>query len=179
MKNPLKFVINKIRRKKDTGEEFNPKLYPARDCVMITTESDIDLFPCKVLSNHTIKFKIGRETRTAKVMLNPHILTLPLKQIHPHPIFKHWAPRRQRYRAYTIQKEGEFTHSPNTTGIDVEQKKRFEEVLKLEGQMIESHLTREAVNDMKDQRKKWFDYIPFICMAVMGIAIVWIMNGGT
>ena len=173
--NPLKNFINKLRGREP---EFAPRLYPARNCVLITNESNIELYPCKVNSDHTVSFKVGKAKRTAKIMLKPHVLTLPLKQLHPHPIFKFWAPRRQRYRVYTVQSEGEFTHSPNTTGISVENKKKFEELLKFEGTMVKAHLTREAVNDMKDHKKQWFDYIPYICMAVMGIAIVFIMQGG-
>lgn len=159
-------------------EVFEPKLYPARDCVMVTTKSDIELIPCVVGADNTVEYKIGsRAKRKVRANIKPSILTLPLRAIWPHALLKYWAPRRQRYRVFTAQKEGEFTHNPNTTGVTKESKKRFEEALKLEGEVIEAHLTREAVKDMKDQRKSWFDYIPYICMAVMGVLIVWIMNG--
>lgn len=176
MPNPIKKIINKIRGKE---EEFAPRLYPAKNCVMVSNESDLILKPCKVTDDHNVSWKEGRTKKTGRIMCKPHILTVPLKAMHPHPIFKYFAPRRQRYRVYTIQSEGEFTHSPNTTGVSVENKKKFEQVLKLEGTMVKAHLTREAVNDMKDHKKQWFDYIPYIAMAFMAVAIVFIMNGGT
>jgi len=173
--NLLKKLLNKILNKE---EVFAPKLYPARDCVLLTTKSDIELVPCIVKDDHKVEIKTGfRDKKSIRINTEPSILTLPLRAIWPHPLFKYWAPRRQRYRVFTTKKEGEFTHNPNTSGVTVESEKRFEEALKLEGQMIEAHLTREAVKDMKDHRKQWFDYIPYICMAVMGIIIVWIMNG--
>lgn len=173
--NPIKKILNKFRNREQV---FDPKIYPTRDVVLLTTESDVDMLPCKVHDDHTVEYKIGsRKTRKVKVKEKPSIFTIPLKQIWPHPVFKFWAPRRQRYRAYIAQKEGEFTHNPNTTGVSIENTKKFEEVLKLEGQMIEAHLTREAVKDMKDQRKQWFEYIPYMAMGLMGVAIVFIMNG--
>jgi len=174
--NPIKRILNKIR---GIETEFKPKLYPAKNMVMLSNESDLILKPCKVTDDHNVAWKEGRKKKTGRIMRKPHIMEIPLKAMHPHPIFKYFAPKRQRYRVYTIQSEGEFTHSPNTTGVSVEDKKKFEAVLKLEGQMVEAHLTREAVNDMKDHKKAWFDYIPYIAMAIMAIAIVFIMNGGT
>lgn len=172
--NLLKKLLNKISRKEGV---FKPKLYPAKDCVLLTTESDIELVPCVVKDDHVVEIKKGaRDKKSIRIHTKPNILTLPLRAIWPHPLLKYWAPRRQRYRAFTAKKEGEFTHNPNTSGVTIASEKRFEEALKLEGEVIEAHLTREAVKDMKDQRKSWFDYIPYICMAVMGILIVWIMN---
>ena len=172
--NPLKKILNKILRKE---EVFEPKFYPAHDCVLLTTESDVELVPCTVKDDHEVEIrKELKDKKTIKINTKPSILTLPLRAIWPHPLLKYWAPRRQRYRAFTVKREGEFTHNPNTSGVTLESEKRFEEALKLEGEVIEAHLTREAVKDMKDQRAKWFDYIPYICMAVMGIMIVWIMN---
>ena len=159
-------------------EEPDPKIYPAKNLVGITTEPDIHLYPCTVSDDHKIAFKFDGKKQSRKIMVKESTLTIPLKQIWPHRIFKYWAPRRQRFRVFFTQAEGEFTHNPNTTGVTEEGKKRFETALKLEGEMIEAHLTREAVKDMKDTKAQWFDYIPYICMAVMGIAIVFIMNGG-
>ena len=175
--NRLKKFWYKITRK-DIPKGFDPKIYPARNLVGITTEPDIHLYPCSVSNDHKITFKFDRKKQTRKILVKESTLTLPLKQLWPHRLFKYWAPRRQRFRVYFTQAEGEFTHNPNTTGVTDEGKKRFEEALKLEGEMIEAHLTREAVKDMKDTRAQWFDYIPYIAMAVMGIAIVFIMNGG-
>lgn len=170
----IKKFLSRFRKEK----EFEPKLYPTRDVVLVTTKSDIVMKPCKVNDDNTVEFKTGsRKSKKVKVHHKPSIFTLPLRAIWPHPFLKYWAPRRQHYRAYTLQKEGEFTHNPDTTGVTKESKKRFEEALKLEGEVIEAHLTREAVKDMKDTRSQWFDYIPYICMAAMGVLIVFIMNG--
>lgn len=174
----LKKIYYKLRGK-EIADDFDPRIYPARNLVGITTEPDVELYPCEVSSDHNIQFKYNGKKQTRRIMVKESTLTLPLKQLWPHKIFKYWAPRRQRFRVYFTQADGEFTHNPNTTGVTEEGKKRFEEALKLEGQMIEAHLTREAVKDMKDTKAQWFDYIPYICMAVMGIAIVFIMNGGT
>ena len=144
MANPLKIIINKLRRKKNAEDDFDPRIFPAKDILALTTESDTEVVACTVNSDHTLSYKIGRNKRTIKIKVKPNILTLPLKQLWTHKLFKYWAPRKQRYRVYTIQSEGEFTHNPNTTGVSVEDKKKFEAVLKLEGAMVEAHLTGEA-----------------------------------
>ena len=178
MANPLKTIINKLRRKKDTEEDFDPRIFPAKDVLALTTDADTEVVACKVNTDHTLSYKIGREKRTIKIKGKPSTLTLPLKQLWTHKIFKYWAPRRQRFRMYTAQKEGEFTHSPNTTGVTEELMKRFETGLKLESTTAKAHLAEVAIDDMKDQRKKWWDYLETAFYVVGYIAIVFIMNGG-
>lgn len=190
----IKFWKWRIRKKK-IEESSKPEdtevyeIYPSKNCVLTTTEVELELKPCKVHSDHFISYrdkKVHKENkRKPRIMMKPHILTIPLWEILPGLPLKIWLaklllPRFLRFRVYTVRREGELTHDidmhrdkekhethdPNTDNYKIEDKMKLEAMLKLEGKFAEANAGAEIYEGMKG-KPKWFEYIPYIVIAVI------------
>lgn len=137
---------------KDKPEE-KPKLYPSRDAVLITDESNIALEPCIVLDDHRIKFR--KKTADIKEDRPAHTLTLPLKDLWPTFLGRRLAPKFQRFRVYTIQKEGEITHDPNLTAMTEAQKMRIEKMIQLKGTATKADIVQTILAGLKGKESWW------------------------
>ena len=154
----------------DQDEFKEPRIYPSRNLVLITTEPDLYLRPCKILSDHKIEFK-GLDNKKKEGTINPekplaHNLILPLQQLWPTKIGKLFAPRYQRYRVYTIQAEGEMTHDPHDDKIDDEDKVKLESVLKLAAASAKASIAERIMAGLKG-KKTWEEFIPYIIIGLI------------
>ena len=158
------------------SKEEKIKLYPSKDLALITDEADITLKACKVTEDHFIQVKGDKKHRKRRIMKAPHVLTIPVWQILPGWSFKLLLarilfPRYLRFRTYTVRKEGEVTHDPHDDNYDQEDKMRFEKLLYLEGKFAAANAGAQVYEGMKG-RMKWYDYIPWIVMAITVIAFL-------
>lgn len=202
----LKFWKWKIRnRKKDPGimdkkeveespeDNTDYKLYPVKNLVLTTTETELELKTCKVRSDHFLSYKDAKvdkgKKRKPRIMMKPHQMTIPLWEILPNKPLKIWLaklilPRFLRFRAYTVRREGEITHDihgtpfeenethdPNEDGYKLEDKMNLEKMLELEGKFAEAEAGAHIYEGMKGP-KKWQDYIPYIVLMIIVIAFL-------
>ena len=172
------------------------KLYPVKNLVLTTTETELELKVCKVRSDHFLSYKDSKvhqgRKRKPRIMMKPHVMTIPLWEILPNKplkllIGKLILPRFLRFRTYTVRREGEITHDvhgtpfeekkvpnthdPNKDGYKLEDKMTFEKMLDLEGKFAETEAGAHIYEGMKGP-KKWQDYIPYIVLMVIVIAFL-------
>lgn len=205
----LKFWNWKIRKsKKETDTDIvdkkavidspedntDYKLYPVKNLVLTTTETELELKTCKVRSDHFLSYKDAKvdqgKKRQPRIMMKPHQMTIPLWEILPKKPLKLWIaklilPRFLRFRTYTVRREGEITHDihgtpfeekqkthdPNEDGYKLEDKMNLEKMLELEGKFAEAEAGAHIYEGMKGP-KKWQDYIPYIVLMVIVIAFL-------
>ena len=192
----LKFWKKKLEKESDDNTE-DYDLLNTKDIVMTTTESEIELKSCKVRSDHFVTYKDnkveGAKNRKPRIIHSPKIFILPVWEILGvsgenqylkvlKKVLVRWAlPKYLRFRTYTVRREGEVSHNPDTgtkeengnvthdpheDNYDKEQKMLFEAMLKLEGKFAEANAGAEIYEGMKG-KPKWFDYIPYIVIAVI------------
>ena len=146
-----------------------PAIYPSRNMVLITTESDLKLRPVKVNDDHTLMFR-GR-----KVLIKPdrpaHILDLNIHDLMPTRKQRLFCklfgiPQYQTFRTFTIQQEGEMTHDPHLDQLTDDMKQRFEKMLMLVGKFAEADAGAVVYEGIKGP-KKWWDYIPYIVICLI------------
>lgn len=174
------------RKKKEDSKEITPtdekdpkppkkpkeekiKLYPARNMALVTTESNLELVPCKVFNDHTVSLKYSggkKEKIKIKDDRPAHTLTIPCTQIWPTFLGRRFSPRFQRYRVYTIQAEGEVTHDPHLDHMDEKQKMRFEKLIQLQAVAGNADIAGNIMAGLKDKKGFW-EMLPWIIMAIV------------
>lgn len=155
-----------IARLHSPKDSVDKKIFTSKNLVMVTTETDLFLTPCEVKDDHRIRYKQNRKWKEVKILQPPHILTLPLRSILPSFLNRRLSGKFARYRVYTAQAEGEVTHDPHRDEIDPELKKKFEAVLKLEGQMAKADFAKQITAGMA-RAKKWEEYIPWLVVGAI------------
>lgn len=141
------------------NENKPPKLYPSKDMVLITTETDLKLRPCKVLNDHKIKFEKKKEV-DIKEDRPAHILDMNLMDLmysKKHRLFARLfgLPKWQTFRVYTAQQEGEYTHDPNITAMTEEQKMRIEKMIQLKAVAIKAEIAANIMAGLKGKGSWW------------------------
>lgn len=159
--------IQKVNEKKK--DDTKATIYPSRNMILITSESDIKLRPVKVNDDHTL------ELNKKKLLIKPdraaHILDLDIHALMPTKKQRFFCkilgiPRYQTFRTFTIQQEGEMTHDPNLDHLTDEMKMRFEKMLMLIGKFAEADAGAVVYEGIKGP-KKWWDYIPYIIICLI------------
>ena len=143
-----------LEEKVSEKEKAKPsKLFTSKNCAFVTTETDIEMVQVEVLDNHKIKYK------KREIQIDPHrpahILTLPLHKIIPTRLGRFFAPRFQRFRVFTFQKEGEMTHDPNDDNMNEEDKVKLESVLLLAGAASKADIATKIMAGMKEALGFW------------------------
>lgn len=173
-------IMDKKKVDDSPEDNTNYKLYPVKNLVLTTTETELELKTCKVRSDHFLSYKDTKvyqgKNRKPRIMMRPHQMTVPLWGILPNKplkllIAKLILPRFLRFRVYTVRREGEITHDPNDDDYPLEGKMTFEEMLKLEGKFAEAEAGAHVYEGMKGP-KKWQDYIPYIVIGIIVIAFL-------
>ena len=166
--------VTRTEIEKETHEKKISSVYPSRDMILLTSESDMRLRPCTVNDDHTINF------RKKKITIKPdrpaHIFDLNIRDLLPtkrQRIFARFfdVPFFQTFRVYTCQEEGELTHDPNLDHLDEEMKMKFEKLLHLMGKFAEADAGAVIYEGIKGP-KKWWDYIPYL--VILGIVIIFL-----
>jgi len=88
--------------------------------------------------------------------------------------------RTVQFRAWFVEKEGEYTYEPlDETPIEI--KKKNEIQLEIGQASAEAHLGKVLVQDLGTKKKTWEDYIPFIvfgftmCFCFLAL-VLWLGN---
>jgi len=157
------------KKSKDRKNEVKPSIYPSRDMVLITTESDMRLRPVQVNDDHTLT--LDGKTLLIKPDRPAHIFDLNLHSLMPtrkQRIFckMFGIPQFQTFRTFTIQQEGEMTHDPHLDLLTDDMKARFEKMLMLVGKFAEADAGAVVYEGIKGP-KKWWDYIPYIIICLI------------
>lgn len=150
-------------------DDIKPTIYPSRDMVLITTESDLRLRPVIVNNDHTLDFN------KRKILIKPdrpaHIFDLDIHSLMPTKKQRFFCkilgiPRYQTFRTFALQQEGEMTHDPHSDNLDDDMKVRFEKMLMLVGKFAEADAGAVVYEGIKGV-KKWFEYIPYIIICLI------------
>ncbi len=143
------------------------KLYPARNVVLLTSESNAELVPCQVMDDHRIKF--GKKNVMIKPETPAVTLTLPMYKLWPTFLGRKLGPKFQRFNLYICRDKGEMTHeiySIHRDGLKDDERQKVENMLKLIGKFAEAEAGGALYDGIKGP-KKWFDYIPYL--VILGI----------
>lgn len=151
-------------KKKIPIPEKKEKILPAKNVVLITSVSNIELMPVKVFDDHTLKWK--KKTVQIKPDRPAHILTIPTNLLMRNRLIRFFMPRNIRFNAYTVQQTGELTHDPHQDYLDEEMKLRLEKLLGLMGKFAEVQAGAVVYEGLKG-KKKWWDYIPYIAIVAI------------
>lgn len=161
----------KVSKVKQTKEiiPYKEKILPAKNIVLVTSVSNIELIPVKVFDDHTLKW--AKKTIQIKPDRPAHILTIPGKLLMGNRLLRRFMPRFIRFNAYTVQQTGELTHDPHLDYLDEEMKLRLEKLLGLMGKFAEVQAGAVVYEGLKG-KKKWWDYIPY--MAIVAIVFLFL-----
>lgn len=135
-----------------------PTLYPSKNMILVTTETDLKLRPCKVQDDHKIRY--GKKEIDIKEDRPAHILDMNLMDLmysRKHRLFARLfgLPQWQTFRVYTAQQEGEYTHDPNVTAMTEEQKMRIEKMIQLKAVAIKAEISANIMAGLKGKGSWW------------------------
>jgi hypothetical protein len=183
--NWLRWLLRRPRKKKESAaisqkesppkKERKVKLYPARNLVLLTSETNMRLVPCKVNDDHTLVY--GKKKRMIKPDRPAHVFEIPIGKIWPTRLGRLLGPRSQKYNVYTIQETGEMTHDPHLDQMDEEMKLKFEKLLGLMGKFAEVQAGAVMYEGIKG-KKAWWDYIPYLVMLGIVFLFLFAMSQG-
>jgi len=148
---------------------ISPSVYPSRNMLLITSESDMKLRPVRVNDDHSLTYKkkkiLIKPDRPAHIFdINIHDLMPTRKQRLFCKLFG--VPQFQTFRTFTTQEEGEMTHDPHLDHLGDDMKMRFEKMLMLVGKFAEADAGAVLYEGIKGP-KKWWDYIPYIVICLI------------
>jgi hypothetical protein len=132
---------------------------------MITTESNLELEPCKVNDDHTLTYR--KKTVKIKDDRPAHIMTVPCNKIWPTFLGRRLAPKRQRFNVYTIQQTGEVTHDPHKDQLDEKQKMRFEKLIQIQAVSTKAAIAQNIMKGLKDKGAWWEILGPIIAIVLI------------
>lgn len=160
----IKLSESEVEPPKKLKKEPKVKLYPARNILLLTSESNAKIVPCKVSKDHRIKF--GKQTVTIKPETPAITFTLPMHQLWPTFLGRRLGPRFQRFNLYACRENGEMTHSIHDDKMTDEDRMKIEEMLKLMGKFAEANAGAVLYEGIKGP-KAWWDYLPYIMIMLI------------
>ncbi len=155
-------------------KEKPPKLYPSKDAILLTTETDIQFKPCKVMDDHKLKWgkkeiEIMPERPAHIFSLNPRMLFQ--KTLHKILAFL-FLPNVLTFRTYTAKREGEITHDPDFDNLKDTEKMKLEAILKLKGTAAKADIVNRIMAGLKEKLGFWNYFRDVLYIAVIIILIL-------
>ena len=163
------------------SEYAPPKFFPAKNVVAITTETSIDILPCNVFLDETIRYElpkhlqiknIGQTNKTehgkhrqAFISRPPQVLTIPFRKCMPTKFGRMLAPEYVRFHVYFVDPYKDITTDPSKEKLPEDIVKGLRVLLQSKAALEEFDVVGRIAKGQQDE-KGMADYIPWIIMAV-------------
>jgi len=169
------------------SEYAPPKFFPAKNVVAITTETAIDILPCNVFLDETIRYElpkhlhiksIGQEkksedgkNRQAFISRPPQVLTIPLRKCMPTKFGRMLAPEYIRFHVYFVDPYKDITLDPSKEKLPEDIVKGLRVLLQSKAALEEFDVVGRIAKGQQDE-KGMADYIWPILFVVQTVAFL-------
>lgn len=156
------------------SEYAPPKFFPAKNVVAITTETSIDILPCNVFLDETIRYElpkhlhiksIGQEkkaedgkNRQAFISRPPQVLTIPFRKCMPTKFGRMLAPEYVRFHVYFVDPYKDITLDPSKEKLPEDIVKGLRVLLQSKAALEEFDVVGRIAKGQQEE-KKMADYI--------------------
>jgi len=168
--------------------EFAPaKFFPAKNVVAVVTETSIDLLPCNVYLDETIRYelpkhlqidKIGQKkksehekNRQAFISRPPQVLTIPFRKCMPTRFGRMLAPEYMRFHVYFVDPYKDITLDPSKEKLPEDIVKGLRVLLQSKAALEEFDVVGRIAKGQQDE-KGMADYIWPILFVIQTVAFL-------
>jgi len=169
------------------SEYAPPKFFPAKNVVAITTETSIDILPCNVFLDETIRYElpkhlqiknIGQENKTehgkhrqAFISRPPQVLTIPFRKCMPTKFGRMLAPEYIRFHVYFVDPYKDITTDPSKEKLPEDIVKGLRVLLQSKAALEEFDVVGRIAKGQQEE-KGMADYVWPLLFVVLTVAFL-------
>lgn len=173
---------------KPPKEAYAPaKFFPAKNVVAITTETSVDILPCNVYLDETIRYELPKHlevkklgaknkneherNRQAFISRPPQVLTIPFRKCMPTKFGRVLAPEYMRFHVYFVDPYKDITLDPSKEKLPDDIVKGLRVLLQSKAALEEFDVVGRIAKGQKDE-KGISDYIWPILFVIQTVAFL-------